>query len=215
MKKEKINSINLQRLIALKTDNIDFEDVTDEQIDSITELSLFGKTLDGRNSGIDLEETLNLFKGLQELAVSDFMITENVAERITELEELCCLEIVNCGFALQDFSSVLKQVPQVKLVSCKEIPFVVTGQEVVDIEGCNVDFTKLDLTGVRVLKLYGCDVANIEDILENDTLEVVSLDGSTLRTAEDEEVINIEVPKGCRYSHRDDITRVEDGEERN
>ena len=97
-----------------------------------------------------------------------------------------------------------------KFIGCRELPFVIQNQKVIDIQGCEVDFKKLDLKDAEELKIISCNIKNARN-LEDEKLTRVNLDGSILTDENGEPIPNIKVPQGCSYSHLEDITEKIDG----
>ena len=145
MKKELINNTHLQRLIALKSNKFDYEEVTDEDIDNIEELSIHGKLINGLASGIDLKGCIGLFTNLSSLSISDFILVPEVLDELKKLEKLTKLEVIGCEFDGIDFNELFKHM-QIRFVGCRELPFEIRSQKIIDIQGCEVDFKKIDLT---------------------------------------------------------------------
>lgn len=210
MKKELINNIYLQKLITLKCNKFDFDDITDKEIENIRELNIHGKLINGQNTGIDLSQNIELFEGLETLSISDFTITQEVIEKLKLLKKLRELEIVDCDFYETDFSEILRKIP-VKFVGCKGLPFKLQGQRIVNIEGCDIDMNNISLDDVEELRLISCFIRNAKDIEKAEKLRAVNLNGSILTSVNNEKIDNIIVPEGCSYSHIDDVTQVYDG----
>lgn len=208
MKKELINNVNLQNLITLKCNKFDFDEITDEEIESISELTIHGKLINGQNAGINLAESIELFEGLEILSLSDFAITQEVIKKLKLLEKLRKLEIVNCDFYDVDFSDILKSI-NVKFVGCKELPFKIQGQKII-VEGCNIDMNNISLKGAEELSLISCFIKNAKDLESAEELQIVNLNGSILTGNNNEKIANIKVPENCSYSHIDDVTQVYD-----
>lgn len=208
MKKELINNTHFQRLIALKSNKLDYEDVTDEDIDNIEELSIHGKLINGLTSGIDLKSCIGFFTNLSSLSISDFILVPEVLEELKKLEKLRKLEVIGCEFDGVNFDELFERM-QIRFVGCRELPFEIRNQRVIDIQGCEVDFRKIDLTESEAIQMLSCKIKNARN-LDEEHLTYANLNGSILTNEEGEVIPDITVPEGCRYSHLEDITQVMD-----
>ena len=208
MKKEKINNLNLQRLIALKCNKLDFKDVTDEDLEKIQEITLHGKLINGKMSGIDLE-SIQLFPNLITLGISDFTLTQGFIRYISELSKLKSIEIISCFFEEIDFSTVEENLSDIRFIGCRNLPFKYPKQKSIIITGSEIDFNNIDFSGAENVEIIESNIKNAYDLIDFTNLVSINLDGSKLFDKHGEILEDIKVPKGAQYSHALEIKAVD------
>lgn len=200
MLKEKINNTELQRLIALKCDKLDFEEVSDEEIEKIDEISLRGKLINGRMSGIDLD-TVQLFPNLVSLTISDLEVTQQFVEDISKLKQLRRLEIVGCPFGEVDFNILEQENIDIQFIGCEALPFKYPKVKNINVRGSNLDFESIDFSNVENVNVIESKIDNVYDLSDFKNLKKVNIDASVLTNKQGEPVNDIKVSEETQYSH--------------
>lgn len=200
MIKEKINNTELQRLIALKCNKLDFEEVSDEDIEKIDEISLKGKLINGRMSGIDLD-TVQLFPNLVSLSISDLEVTQQFIEDISKLKQLKKLEIVGCPFGEVDFNILEQENINIQFIGCEALPFKYPKVKDINVRGSNLDFESIDFSNVENINITESRINNAYDLLDYKNLKKVNIDASALINKQGEPIDDIKVPEETQYSH--------------
>lgn len=209
MLKEKINNIELQRLIALKCNKLDFEEVSDEDIEKIDEISLRGKLINGRMSGIDLD-TVQLLPNLVSLSISDLEVTQQFIEDISKLKQLKRLEIVGCPFGEVDFNILEQENIDIQFIGCEALPFKYPKVKNINVRGSNLNFESIDFSDVENVNITESKINNAYDLVDFKNLKKVNIDASVLTNKQGEPINDIKVPEETQYSHVAEIVLTDE-----
>lgn len=208
MKKEKINNIQLQRLVALKCNKLDFEDVTDDDLYKIQEITIQGKLINGRMSGIDLE-SIQIFPNLIRLAISDFEIKRQFIQDLVQLKKLKILEFIRCSFEEVDFGQIEENVSDIRFTGCKSLNFRYPKIKSINITGSEIDFEKIDFSTVEYINIIESNIKNVCDLTQFSNITRVNLDASILIGKGGEILQDIKVPEGTQYTHALEIRAMD------
>lgn len=175
MKKENIKSDELKNVIAIKTGNFDFEEVSEEDINDINEIILRAKKLSGESTDIDLDEISSL-ESLKKLGLIGFDLSNDDIGVLSSLK-LNAFEFDSCKI----FG---------KLEASNEIDsLTINGGEIVDfipsfspkmliISETDVDFSKFDMSKTSKIFMRNCTVRNVGNLNSLSALEYINFDGS-------------------------------------
>lgn len=200
MYKEKINNVELQRLVALKCDKLDFADVTDEDIKKISNITLRGILINGNPSGIDLD-CVESFPGLEKLSIYDYAITQDLINTLTELKQVKILEFGNCSFEDIDFENIQEKLSRIRFTGCESLPAKYPKTKKVQVAGSKIDFSSIDFKQVEDVAILESIVSNAHDLDEFSEIKSVNLDGSTLFNNEGNLISDIKVSENTVYTH--------------
>ena len=204
MIKEKISNKELKRLIAFKSGKIDFEEVTEEDIMCIRDISLSSRLINGAESGIDLE-VLKYFFSLERVRISNFEITDDVIQMLSELECLDTIEIVGCTFKDVDFTKLNGKLKRISFSKCEELPFKYPDVRDIRVIKSNIDFTNIDFTNVQNVFIQSSTIRNAHSLDDFCEIKKVNLDGTKLYDENGEEIKDIQVAEKTGYSHEEDV----------
>ena len=198
MKKEKIESKQLQRLIALKTEKLDYSEVTDEDFDKITDISIDSRLLNGGASGISLD-VISLFPNVTDVIISNYELTQEDLNRLLELKQLRSIEIARCVFSDVDFSDFTDK--RLSFTGCEALNFKYPSVKTIIIRGSRVNFECIDFKSATDIIIQESNIYNAHSLKDYPNIRSVNLDGSTLFSNYESKIPDIEVADETRYSH--------------
>lgn len=206
--KEKINNFELQRLIAFKCNKLDFKDVTDDEIKQITELSLRGRLVNGKKSGIEVNDVI-LFSNLISLTISDMEINQECILNLLKLKDLKKIEIIGCIFDNVDFSILQEKDINICFIGCEELPFKYPYQKEINVKGCKLDFNNIDFSTIEYLSVTESTIINAHNLDQYDNIKAVNIDASVLMDSKGKQVSDIKVSGNTQYSHFEKILQFD------
>lgn len=198
MKKEKIESKQLQRIIALKTEKLDYSEVTDEDFDKITDISIDSRLLNGGASGISLD-VISLFPNVTDIIVSNYELTQEDLNRLLELKQLRSIEIISCMFSDVDFSDFTDK--RLSFTGCESLNFKYPSVKAIIIRGSRVNFECIDFKSATDIIIQESNIYNAHSLKDYPNIRSVNLDGSTLFSNYESKIPDIEVADETKYSH--------------
>lgn len=136
---------DFERLIAMKVNKINFEDVTEKDLLDIEEIVLKYKNWDGTFSNIDLNIIKN-FPNLKSVKIIEYEITQEIILLLSKLEKLQNIEFHKCKISKVDFSNLNIKV---RFSNCGILDFKYPIGEYVDIEKSEVDFENINFENVK------------------------------------------------------------------
>ena len=98
-----------KRLITMKSNKINFEDVIEEDLLNIEDLVLKYKNFDGTLSNIDLN-VIRRFPSLRNIRIIEYEITQEFILLLKEFKKLENIEFHKCKISKIDFSNLNKKV---------------------------------------------------------------------------------------------------------
>ena len=206
MKKENIRSNELKRVIAMKTGNMLFEDVSEEELDSVDELYLRAKKYSGEPTDIDLSEVSGFTK-LKTLGLNGFELSTEDFSIISKLG-LSTLELNGCetGSVVIDTADSLENL-------------VINGGKIVDLEvrkspkllivsETDVDFSKFDMSKTKRIFMRNCTIRNVGDLYSLSELEEINFDGSKVYDISGTEIKEVNVADNVMVSFEDEVIKA-------
>lgn len=206
MKKENIRSNELKRVIAMKTGNMLFEDVSEEELDSVDELYLRAKKYSGEPTDIDLSEVSGFTK-LKTLGLNGFELSTEDFSIISKLG-LSTLELNGCetGSVVIDTADSLENL-------------VINGGKIVDSEvrkspkllivsETDVDFSKFDMSKTKRIFMRNCTIRNVGDLNSLTELEEINFDGSKVYDISGTEIKEVNVADNVMVSFEDEVIKA-------
>ena len=201
MRKEKIKNRELQRLLAMKSGKMDFEEVTEEDFDKIHDIALSAYLMNGKESNIDLN-VLTFFPYLKRVKISGFEVSNKIIELFHKMEELTSIGIVKCKFKDVDFSKLNGKIERIKFINCESLPFDYPEVEDVEIVGSTVDFKRINFENVQSVFIQNSIVQNAFDLNKYGHIKKVNLDGTVLYDEDNQELQDINVGENRSYTHQ-------------
>ena len=178
MIKEKIENEELKRLISYKCGK-SFEDVTEEDIAKIYDITLNSRLINGKESGITLD-ILELLKGLKRLSVLNYDVSQAELETMLGSLDLDSIKFSGVTFGDVSFEKYDRLPGYISFVSCFNMPVCYPKVEVVDASGVDIDFKSIDLSQARKIIIRESIITNAHDLTDFENIEGVDLDGSRL-----------------------------------
>lgn len=208
MRLEKIENEELKRQIALRAGKLSFNDVTEEDLDYITELTLSMKSMSGEKNEIDFS-TLELFPALRKVRVIGFDINQNEIDIVSRLDWLETLEFSKCKFGEVSFKEIEEKLKRIDFSECGELVFEYPKVKNILINQCSVDFSRISLVGVQNIYVLESMIKNLPDLKEYPELRKVNLDGTTVLDENGAEVKEVVVSDTTELSHKDHVEKID------
>ena len=190
-----------KRLITMKSNKINFEDVIEEDLLNIEDLVLKYKNFDGTLSNIDLN-VIRRFPSLRNIRIIEYEITQEFILLLKEFKKLENIEFHKCKISKIDFSNLNKKV---RFSNCGILDFKYPIGEYVDIEKSEVNFENINFENVKYVYIIDSIINNSYnlDIFKN--IEIVCLDGTKIYDKHLNVIKDIRVANSVRYSHKKEI----------
>lgn len=190
-----------KRLITMKSNKINFEDVIEEDLLNIEDLVLKYKNFDGTLSNIDLN-VIRRFPSLRNIRIIEYEITQEFILLLKEFKKLENIEFHKCKISKIDFSNLNKKV---RFSNCGILDFKYPIGEYVDIEKSEVNFENINFENVKYVYIIDSIINNSYnlDIFKN--IEIVCLDGTKIYDKHLNVIKDIRVANSVKYSHKKEI----------
>lgn len=207
MRLEKITSQELKRLIALKSNKLSFDDVTEEDLDGITELVFNSKSFNGEDTGITLD-MIALFPNLEDIRLIGFEVDKDVMEILAGQQGLKSVAFAKCKLNDVDFECLNGRLKRVGFTKCGKLDFKYPEVPYVNVQGSEIDFNNIDFGKVKGIHILNSVIKNGRSLTDFKDIESVVLDGTKI-FIDDELQEDIEVHKGTKYSHKNEVELVD------
>lgn len=208
MRLEKIKSKELKRQIALRIGKLNFEDVTEEDFDEISELTLNFKSINGKKTDINLN-VLEFFPYLKKIRIIDFDINQEDICKINKLECVEVLEFSRCKFNKINFDVIEERLKKIDFSECGELAFKYPKVKNILINMCEIDFEFVDLEAVQKIYVFDSVIKNLPDLSKYKDLEKVIFDGSKIIDANGKEIEDALISEHTEYSHKANVEKID------
>lgn len=204
MKKEEITSKELKQCICLKTGKLNFSEVTDEDIENITEIDLRGIKFNGEETDVILAE-LDAFPNLNGLLISHFDLKVEDIDAISRQDKLRVVQFSSCDF--ENIETInLPNLDVLVFVGCTDMgKLKMPKSRVLRVIGSELNFDGVDVNNVEKLLIQNSLVNNFTSLDSKDNLIEVNLDGSTLYDKDGNLVKDVKVKPEISFSYEDEF----------
>lgn len=171
--------IKSKDLLNIIQETLGKEEFSQQDLETIEDLSVKRYKLNGKITDIDLEE-LKIVKNLRTLSLSNFAINSNHLEYINENNNLWAIQFSSCFF--EDVIPLSENIKYLILDNCKNLNFdLINNNETIKIIGIKIDLKHIKkFTNIKTLYLQDCEIDNIEEIKNYKQLKYLNLDGSKI-----------------------------------
>lgn len=197
---EKIKNEELKRLITMKVNKLNFEEVTKEDFKKIENIAINGYLINGKQSNYNFKELL-FFPNLKKIKLSKFKLKIEDIEIILKLGNLKEIEIVNCNLENIEFYKLNKSIKSVKFINCEKLSGKYPEVEEIFVVGTNIDFKNINFINVKKVFAQNCIIKNVYNLNEYVSIEDVNLDGSKLYNEREKLIEDILVSQSTKYTH--------------
>lgn len=197
---QKIENEELKRLITMKANKLNFEDVTKEEFERIKDITINGYLINGKESNINLKELL-FFPNLKRVKISKFEITDESIEIILKLEKIEHIEFVSCSLKNAKLDKLNKKIKSINFINCENLQSKYPEVENIIVIGTKIDFKNINFINVKKVFIQKCVVKNAYNLNNYLNIEEVNLDGSELYNENNELIQDILVAKNTKYTH--------------
>ncbi len=204
MKKEEITSKELKQCICLKTGKLNFSEVTDEDIENITEIDLRGIKFNGEETDVILAE-LDAFPNLNGLLISHFDLKVEDIDAISRQDKLRVVQFSSCDF--ENIETInLPNLDVLVFVGCTDMgKLKMPKSRVLRVIGSELNFDGVDVNNIEKLLIQNSLVNNFTSLDSKDNLIEVNLDGSTLYDKDGNLVKDVKVKPEISFSYEDEF----------
>ena len=204
MKKEEITSKELKQCICLKTGKLNFSEVTDEDIENITEIDLRGIKFNGEETDVILAE-LDAFPNLNGLLISHFDLKVEDVDAISRQDKLRVVQFSSCDF--ENIETInLPNLDVLVFVGCTDMgKLKMPKSRVLRVIGSELNFDGVDVNNIEKLLIQNSLVNNFTSLDSKDILIEVNLDGSTLYDKDGNLVKDVKVKPEISFSYEDEF----------
>ena len=204
MKKEEITSKELKQCICLKTGKLNFSEVTDEDIENITEIDLRGIKFNGEETDVILAE-LDVFPNLNGLLISHFDLKVEDIDAISRQDKLRVVQFSSCDF--ENIETInLPNLDVLVFVGCTDMgKLKMPKSRVLRVIGSELNFDGVDVNNIEKLLIQNSLVNNFTSLDSKDNLIEVNLDGSTLYDKDGNLVKDVKVKPEISFSYEDEF----------
>ena len=204
MKKEEITSKELKQCICLKTGKLNFSEVTDEDIENITEIDLRGVKFNGEPTDVILSE-LDVFPNLNGLMISHFDLKAEDIESIAKHDKLKVIQFSSCDF--ENITTIdLNNLDILVFVGCTDMTKLkMPKSRVLRVIGSELNFDVVDPNVVEKMLIQNSLVNNFTSLDSNDNLVEVNFDGTTILDKDGKEVKDVKVMPHVSFSREDEF----------
>lgn len=204
MKKEEITSKELKQCICLKTGKLNFSEVTDEDIENITEIDLRGIKFNGEETDVILAE-LDAFPNLNGLLISHFDLKMEDIDAISRQDKLRVVQFSSCDF--ENIETInLPNLDVLVFVGCTDMgKLKMPKSRVLRVIGSELNFDGVDVNNIEKLLIQNSLVNNFTNLDSKDNLIEVNLDGSTLYDKDGNLVKDVKVKPEISFSYEDEF----------
>lgn len=200
--KEKITNPELQRQITSKFHKLSFEDVSEEEIAILDDITLRKTLYTGEETKVQLSDIL-LFPQIKRVLIDGYDILPEEMEMIMSQGCLEKIQFNLCRFQKVDFSQ-LEQLPQlIWFCYCKNLPKNYWKNGKINIDRMRVDFDQIDFSKVDDVTIKNSKIVNVHSLQEFQNLKYMILDFSELYNRRKRMVKNVKVYPTCIYSHQE------------
>lgn len=207
MRKEKITSSELKRLIALKANKLSYDDVSEEDFDEITELIFNSNSFNGEKTGVDLN-WISLFPNLESIRIIGYEVDQTVVDELSNQMRLTSVEFSKCKMEKISFEGLNGRLKRVGFTNCGSLDFKYPEVPYINVSGSEIDFENIDFDKVKGIHILNSVIKNGRSLAEFADIENIVLDGTKIFIGEEEQK-DIEVSKMTKYSHKKDVEYVD------
>lgn len=195
----------LRKIIAIKLGKMPYEEISSNDLEKITEITLNARLLNGAESGISLD-SLTLFPNLKKLKLSNYKINQTAIELASSLQFLEDLEIFGAEFDKDiTFAPLEQQLLKLKFYNCLPITFAYPKINEIWLSNTDMDFSVIDLSRTKKITILNSTIKNIHDLTDFSNIENINFDGSTFMDANNEPVSEISVNEKTQYTHKNEV----------
>ena len=183
---------------------MNFSEVTDEDIENITEIDLRVIKFNGEETDVILAE-LDAFPNLNGLLISHFDLKEEDIDAISRQDKLRVVQFSSCDF--ENIETInLPNLDVLVFVGCTDMgKLKMPKSRVLRVIGSELNFDGVDVNNIEKLLIQNSLVNNFTSLDSKDNLIEVNLDGSTLYDKDGNLVKDVKVKPEISFSYEDEF----------
>lgn len=195
--------IKSTKFLSILKDILNKDNILEEDLKEVEDITLNKKLLNGKENDIDLTE-LELLPNLKTLTIINFYIDKKIVDIINKKELLWAVQFTKCKF--QAAEQINNDIKYLIVEQCENFDSrLINNNEIIRIIGENIDLNLLKSNETRQLYLQECNIKNSEKILEYKNLKYLNLDGSKM----DKDIIE-KIKEDIQISYKDKYYHLED-----
>ncbi len=153
------------------------DEIVEEDLEKVEDLTLNKYELDGTETDIDLDE-LVMIKNLKTLTLIKFTIKEENITKINNIKLLNTVQFTNCKF--ESINPLKQEIDNIVIDNCDNVKLkIINNNKLIKIIGSSIDMKQINQSSnIQYLYLQNCEIRNIIELLKYDNLKFLSVDGS-------------------------------------
>lgn len=189
--------IKSKRLLEILQDILDKEEISENDLKKINDLTLNKKKLNGLENDIELTE-LKYFSNLKTLMIANFKVDAQIIEIINNQKSLLAVQFSRCEF--ENIIPVNQNIKYLIVDGCQNFNYnLINNNETIKIIGEKIEISSPNnLNKTKELFLQNCDVEKSENLCYCQNLNSLNLDGSKF-----EEGIRKKLNKNIQISYKE------------
>lgn len=180
------------------------EEITENDLKKVENISLNKKMLNGKENDIELKE-IEKIPNLKTITISNFEIDNQILEIINNHKKLKILQFSRCEF--KEILPINKNIKYIVIDKCQNFKCdLINNNEIVRIIDAKVELSgKENLKQTKELYLQNCEIKNSIKLCEYQKLKTLNLDGSKF----EKDIIN-NINKNIKLSCKDTYNPIEE-----
>ena len=196
--------IESRKLKEILQNILEIEEITENDLKKIENISLNKKKLNGKENDIELKE-IEKIPNLKTIVISNFEINNQILEILNNHKKLGIVQFSRCKF--REIIPINKNIKYIVIDKCQDFKWdLINNNEIVRIIDAKVEFSgRENLNKTKELYLQKCAIQNSIKLCEYPKLKVLNLDGSKF----EKDIIN-NMSKNIKLSWKDTYNPIEE-----
>lgn len=198
-----IKNEELKKRILRVLNKSDLEDITEEDLLKIENISFNKRLVNGEETYIKISD-IHFFPLLKSITLKGYLLTMEDIEIIAKQSNIENVSFIGCEFKDIDFDNISRIPQNLRFSYCKSLPKKFPNVKIVNIDYSDIDFDSINFNHATSLFIKYSNIKNIHNIEEYENILEVNLDGSILFDSAGNEIQNIIVGKKTLYTHKEE-----------
>ena len=195
--------IKSRKLKEILQNILEIEEITENDLKKIENISLNKKMLNGKENDIELKE-IERIPNLKTIVISNFEINSQILEILNNHKKLEIIQFSRCKF--REIIPINKNIKYIVIDKCQDFKLnLINNNKIVRIIDAKVELSGGEnLNRTKELYLQKCEIQNSIKLCEYLKLKILNLDGSKF----EKDIIN-NISKNVKLSWKDTYNPIE------